>query len=210
MEATKPLFYLQDISVEFLRDLFDDKVIPLESMRQLYSAGAVVFGGGTDVDPELYGETQSIFTDDPDIRRDNWESRVFRRCTILKVPMIGICRGSQFLTVMNGGKLLQHTDHHAGNHHKVKDTASGELIQANSYHHQMMIPGVSPNHFNLIAIATGSREIEGDPEIVWWPDTKCLCIQGHPEWVETNHEYQIYCKNLVKRYILKEELNHGN
>lgn len=201
MKDLTPLFYLQDIDVDFLSDQFSE-LIPLESMRQIYSAGAVVFGGGTDVNPSLYGDNPESHTDFPDFQRDRWEQRVFDRCVYLGIPMIGVCRGAQFLTVMNGGKLIQHTNNHAGNHHKIIDLFSNKIIQANSYHHQMMAPHHSKNRYTIIASAIGPN-VDTDPEVVWWPETQCLCIQGHPEWVDTDHEYQVYCKELIQRYIIK-------
>lgn len=31
----------------------------------------------------------------------------------LQIPMVGICRGAQFLNVMAGGKMIQHVEGHA-------------------------------------------------------------------------------------------------
>ena len=67
----------------------------------------VVFTGGADVDPSLYRETMEVRTHS-DLARDLFEKMFYKACRTYVVPMVGICRGAQFLTVMNGGKLKQH------------------------------------------------------------------------------------------------------
>jgi len=65
----------------------------------------VVFTGGADVSPFMYGEKKLSVTCN-DEHRDEQEKLFFERYT--KVPKVGICRGGQFLNVMNGGKMWQH------------------------------------------------------------------------------------------------------
>ena len=69
-------------------------------------ADLVVFGGGADISPELYGQEplpQTYFDED----RDTHEIWAYNKCVTSKIPMFGICRGAQFLHAMNGGKLWQ-------------------------------------------------------------------------------------------------------
>lgn len=156
----------------------------------------LVFTGGSDVSPYLYGENFHIRTT-VNLKRDLEEVKIFNKN--LDILKIGICRGSQFLTAMSGGKLYQDINNHQGIHEI--ETDSGEKYMMPSTHHQMMNPS-GTNH-NLIAwtpnrssFYEGSggeklKPLKVDPEIVYYPETRSLCIQGHPEYLKTDplHDY---------------------
>jgi hypothetical protein len=41
-----------------------------------------------------------------------------------------------------------------------------------------------------------------EPEIVWYPEQKWLCIQSHPEFImDTKHEFIKYTLELTKKYV---------
>jgi len=70
------------------------------------SIDLVQFTGGEDVTPSLYGEQAHAATScNP--ARDDREAKIFLSFKN-KVPMAGICRGAQFLNVMNKGSMWQH------------------------------------------------------------------------------------------------------
>jgi len=173
----------------------------------------ICFTGGADVDPSLYGEkplAETFFNRS----RDVYEQRVFADAAEAGKPMIGICRGSQFLTVMNGGKLWQDVNNHAvGGGHKILDLRDGkERFNMTSTHHQMMRP--PQEDAEIIAVASRStrkrcenEEIEveepeenADIEVVWYPKTMCLAFQPHPEF--QHGECRDYFLDLVDNYIL--------
>ena len=105
----------------------------------LEDANLVVFTGGADVDPSLYGEEN--FASHSTLARDQREKTIYNQALELGKCMAGICRGGQFLNVMNGGKMIQHVDGHAtGRDHKLTDRVTGEEHSVTSTHHQMMIP----------------------------------------------------------------------
>ena len=181
---------------------YDCTCDPAPRLETLHRYNLVVFTGGTDVDPALYGEERHHTTNIPDQERDKWEQAVFHYARDHQINMAGICRGAQFLTVMNGGKLVQHIHGHAiqGTHSiKYRVGQSYRKADITSTHHQMMYPWASTNPFSII----GHSQLDGyDPtsapkrsghlafhtetsgiEVVWWPKTKCLCIQGHPEYL---------------------------
>lgn len=212
------LGYLQDIDVEWLEDIFDvmTPIHHIEKPNQaIKECDMILFGGGTDVDPQLYGEQRGRYTQMPDRHRDLFERTVFMHAELLKKPMLGICRGAQFLTVMNEGTLIQHVTNHAGKFHYIE---GDRRVLVNSYHHQMMYPWSSDQIFNILGFSSETlsktylngqneeifqhRPIDCEPEIVIWPKSKSLCIQGHPEWVELDHEFSIYSKDLIRRYLL--------
>jgi gamma-glutamyl-gamma-aminobutyrate hydrolase PuuD len=112
--------------VQHLFSAFDDDIVlSRNKLPQDFKARPkfVVFTGGTDVNPKFYGEERLAITGYPDRRRDENEALWFSHCRANKIPMVGICRGSQFGCVMSGGALYQHVTGHglAGTHAVVTD-----------------------------------------------------------------------------------------
>lgn len=193
-------------------------VIKLDYMNpspDLHIDDLILFAGGTDVGSGYYESRRGKYTGDPDKRRDEFEAEIFR--TYLDNPKLGICRGAQFLNVLNGGLLVQHVEGHSSSH--MIYTADGRQVAATSVHHQMMIP--SPRG-KLLAWASGISDqyLDGDnkdswgrrlgvddfgklmePEVVWYPKTRSLCIQGHPEYLTPEHDFWKYSLELVKTYL---------
>lgn len=187
----------------------------------------ILFEGGTDVSPDFYGESRNWRTEQPDRRRDLYERELFNRAVVAGCPMIGICRGAQLITALYGGKLIQHVTNHEhsaefpnGGHHTIM-CHDGEWITANSIHHQMMNPFVLPrNKFTILAhtkkgLSTCYWGADSDiqmelpddfvePEIVWYPEIKALCIQGHPEFSHGS-AYRKYCIDLARSLIVNGE-----
>jgi gamma-glutamyl-gamma-aminobutyrate hydrolase PuuD len=166
-------------------------------------AEIIVFIGGPDVEPRRYGEAPipaTHFVRD----RDKYDLKVFNKFP--NAIKVGICRGAQFLNVMSGGKMWQDVDHHTKPHF-LFDIDSERKVFVTSTHHQMMRPG---KESVLIAKAYQShvREAEGlrivgsqdpDPEVLWYPNTKSLCFQPHPEFKAAS-ETRGYFFELLERY----------
>jgi len=172
------------------------------------SISLVVFTGGSDVLPELYGENIGRRTS-VDWRRDIYESKIFDQVLENKIPMVGICRGSQFLCVKAGGKICQDVIGHTRNHH-IR-TSDGRLIECNSSHHQMMLP---PENSIVLAWAEPRLseghywngddeciEVEKEYEVVYYPEINALGIQGHPEYLNKNHQFVLYSCEMVNKYL---------
>ena len=172
----------------------------------------VVFTGGEDVDPSLYGDFQHESTMS-NLNRDKVEEEFYKHAFLYGVPMVGICRGSQFLTVMNGGKLVQDCDNHAiAGTHTITAKGKVNTIDVTSTHHQMMIP---VGNFNVLAHANGlsshyqkanvkviPKEAVEEPEVVWYPNTGSLAVQFHPEYMEADSQGYQYFQELLGEYIL--------
>lgn len=166
-------------------------------------ADLVVFIGGSDLNPKLYGETKGhrkVFFDDSADRRD---VKAYEKLKSTQFK-VGICRGGQFLNVMNGGKLLQHVSGHAGSH-TIYDTLSDDSWMGSSCHHQMMLPDFKTAEIIAYAENIGSDfhnpsghpipKLDIEPEIVWYDQDKALCFQGHPEWHNKEDEKRLF--NLI-------------
>jgi GMP synthase-like glutamine amidotransferase len=171
-------------------------------------AELVCFLGGEDVDPSLYGERCLVHTHF-NKNRDERETRVFEKCVELGTPMFGICRGMQFLHVMNGGKLFQHVSNHAGRPHKIKDVQTGEVLIASSLHHQMCIEdattfpiayAVTPGgHYETYARIINTDKHE-DLEGAVYPNINAIAVQGHPELGDIP-AYTEWALNKVQEFL---------
>ncbi len=176
----------------------------------LQQADLVVFTGGADVSPQLYGE-EAIKQTSSDPQRDSFEAGIYNRApkTALKV---GICRGGQFLNVLSGGKMYQHVTNHTQTH-DLTDLLTGDTVQVTSTHHQMMIPG--PDAEVLAAVLDHRSTVychandptgqdpesapEFESEVIWYKDKASLCFQPHPEYGHTpTRKYFFNLINMIE------------
>lgn len=177
-----------------------------EVVDRLSDADLVQFTGGEDVTPSYYNTVQHPTTHcNP--TRDAFEKVIFEKCLAAGIPMVGICRGGQFLNVMSGGGMHQDVDNHAigGTHLAFDET--GRVVNVSSTHHQMMWPS---DDATIVAFASEAsyREnvyaIEGtfddDVEVVYYKNTNCLCFQPHPEYPGFD-DCQDYYFELIDRYF---------
>lgn len=198
-----PTFGFDQVLPEYGYTAFTDRTVQgNEDKIEIIS-----FMGGVDVNPKLYGQPMSRFTQHPNNARDMTEVALYHKYKHL--PKFGICRGAQLLNVLNGGSMYQHVDGHAGANHEVIDVKGRRPIIC-SVHHQLMKP--APNSM-LVAWAEGvsSRRFEVDdpvphdgidPEVLWIEEDKALLFQSHPEFGPTS--CTDYFFNLVDEYIQKE------
>ncbi|MGL5324013.1 MAG: gamma-glutamyl-gamma-aminobutyrate hydrolase family protein [Aeromonas sp.] len=178
--------------------------------EKVEDADLVQFTGGADVSPKLYHEAKHPRTFCSEFR-DDQESAIYDKCIQKGIPMAGICRGGQFLNVMNGGRMYQDVDGHAiGGHHAMVDLDDGSIYQVTSTHHQMMRPSkraivlaVASNiatrkeYCDINGAVIVEREDLIDVEVVIYKDSKCLCFQPHPEYGIAENS----CRKAYFRYL---------
>lgn len=181
-----------------------------EQAEDMASCDFVVFTGGADINPALYGEMAhhtTYYTN----ARDTREIADYRQAIDLGKAFLGICRGAQLLNVLAGGKLYQDIGHPSV-HEIVTDT--GERFLSNSVHHQMMRPGpgaiikawaqnLSKGHFYMRedGLEGNDPDVEQEPEIVVYPERRMVLVQGHPEFSHSDpalHTFRQFVFNLVK------------
>ena len=159
----------------------------------LKSIDGLIISGGPDVSPTLYGQTPGPMTKEFYPDQDETEIGLISSALEMDMPLLGVCRGMQILSIAHGGSLHQHLDDTPGHEghggydgestdHGViveKDSILAELMGTsffvNSTHHQ----GVAdPGSLNVSAIA----EHDGLIEAVERKDKKfCIGVQWHPE-----------------------------
>ena len=156
-----------------------------------------LFTGGHDVSPDIYGEKPLEGKVSSNRRRDDMELFVLRKALESDKPVLGICRGIQFINAALGGTLyqdipLQHpskVEHHQNPPynkpvhvvsinvdsplHKCLNT---DTLLVNSYHHQA-VKQIAPE---LKAMATSE---DGLTEALYMPGHRFLWgVQWHPEF----------------------------
>ena len=68
----------------------------------------VLFSGGSDLDPEFYGQDAHAETNGVVPARDKGELALMRAALERDMPVLAVCRGSQIMNVALGGDLVQH------------------------------------------------------------------------------------------------------
>jgi putative glutamine amidotransferase len=188
--------------------MFEDR--GWEVVNKMEDADLVQFLGGSDVSPHLYGEAKHRFTHS-DAQRDELEIKIFSKALDMKLPIAGICRGAQFVHVMNGGGLWQDVDGHAiAQGHEATCKLSGETVVVSSTHHQMMkgnvgeiiLEAVNTNHTYKEGMEEGDvhTRIGGydtEVEAVYHKKSNSLSFQPHPEMCRKESG----CQELYFKYL---------
>lgn len=141
----------------------------------------VVFSGGPDINPVIYGEKPS-----PRTRYDNERDKnsILLYHKYENKIKIGVCRGAQFLCAYTGGKLHQHIEGHMSCKHDVIDltnpvnltyTVLGDHHQACAdFAHGFIVDAISSNDGVVEAFSSEKHKILG--------------VQFHPEWGDFDTE----------------------
>jgi putative glutamine amidotransferase len=151
--ALIPLDYVQAVERAGGRAL----LVPpsLDGIEETLDAlDGLVFSGGPDLDPVLYGAEAHAETTNVRPERDRAELALLEAALVRDMPVLAVCRGSQILNVSRGGDLVQHLPEVVGDEkhkhtpgvfadHDVEvkaGTRLGELLggqaPVKSHHHQ--------------------------------------------------------------------------
>lgn len=190
-----------------------------EPTFDINAADCVVWTGGEDINPAIYGE--SNVSSYYDSRRDRNDLAAIR-LSVDKFK-VGICRGAQLLNcIPNDGRLWQDVDNHGGGYHEVLDLINNKTYTVNSVHHQAMRVNEKIGGIVVASCQTSTRKIaehvewskdksvqnggvlsydDIDAEVVWYPHSKSLLFQGHPEF--SHRESLEYFYELMDRYYRK-------
>jgi putative glutamine amidotransferase len=189
--AVLPLSYVHAVHASGGRAVLLTPDAP--DLDMLEGLDGIIFTGGSDIDPSHYGE-QPHPTSHVKPERDAAELLLMRAAIDADLPVFGICRGMQLMTVVYGGRLHQHLPDILGhdNHRPVNGPKFGEhLVRlapgsachrilgdsavVNSFHHQ----GVKdPGRLRPTGWCTDDALIEAVED----PDrTFVVGVQWHPE-----------------------------
>jgi putative glutamine amidotransferase len=153
----------------------------------------VIFSGGSDLDPSIYGQEAHPETKGFVAERDRAELALLQAALARDMPVLAVCRGSQVLNVALGGDLVQHLPEVVGDD-KHKDTP-GEFAE----HDVELEPGTrigsllgdrapvkSHHHQGFGRLGSGLREAarakDGTLEAIEDPSRRfALGVLWHPE-----------------------------
>jgi gamma-glutamyl-gamma-aminobutyrate hydrolase PuuD len=159
----------------------------------LDAVDGLIFSGGADIDPELYGHDRHPETDAAFRLRDDGELALLRAALERDLPVLAICRGSQLLNVAHGGDLVQHLPEALG-HDGHKDVPGTYAEHEVTVEEGTMLLGLvggragikSHHHQGFGRIGKGLRVAahaeDGSPEALEDPDRRfALGVLWHPE-----------------------------
>lgn len=169
-----------------------------EELVQLFElCDGLLLTGGHDVSPQLYGEEPIEKLGECCKSRDEMELQLLKLALAQDKPVLGICRGIQFINAAMGGSLYQDlpsqrpssTEHHMEPPydracHKVIIKENSQLFDllgvkelgVNSYHHQavkVLAPGLEVMAEAEDGLIEAIRAV--DKRYVW-------AVQWHPEF----------------------------
>lgn len=170
----------------------------------LNNIDGLIFSGGEDILPAIYGENPINELRAISTKRDSFEIELFKLAYDMDKPILGICRGIQLINVASGGTLYQdiytqreNTLGHSPTkiernslYHfidiekgsKLSDIFNEEKIMVNSFHHQS-VKNVS-QEFKITA-----RSYDGIIEAIEAKNKKFVVgVQWHPEALVINHK----------------------
>lgn len=185
-----------------------------DELAEAYSlCQGILFTGGHDVSPSVYGQEKKATCGKECGPRDAMEGLILDKCLADDKPLFGICRGIQFINAHLGGSLYQDlpteydckVEHHmappydrAAHQVEVIDkTKLAEIIgvgyhSVNSCHHQA-IKDLSPK-LEKMAVSE-----DGLIEAVAVKDQRfAVAVQWHPEFSFKNNEESM---KLLKAFI---------
>lgn len=157
---------------------------------------ALLLPGGGDLEPWRYGR-ENTASRDLEPERDEAELRLLQEFTVLKKPVLGVCRGMQAVNVFFGGTLVQDVPGHgalggADRLHGVRTAPSpllplcGERRAVNSAHHQ------------------AADRLGGGLRAVQWAEDgviEALCHRSLPVWAVQWHPERLGDRSPGRRLM---------
>lgn len=162
------------------------------------SCDGLLLPGGDDIDPSRYGAVRHEKCGVSSALRDEAEWKMLESFLPTGKPILGICRGCQFLNVYLGGTLHQHIEGHSdfksrakGCHtarilpdNRLSDLLPSSEVWVNSLHHQAV--DVLGEGLSVCAQAEDGTveaiELNSHPF--------CVAVQWHPEHLSATRNDQ--------------------
>ena len=179
---------------------------------QIELLDGLILTGGADINPTLYGESHNKALGMISPRKDKFETKLLKAAIEKKIPVLGICRGMQFINVYFGGTLYQDIPSQTDSKLKHSQSSNYDLAThyvdiekntwlysilgsktfVNSFHHQS-VKDLAPDF--IITAKAKDGIIEG---IEKKSGSFCAAVQWHPESMEKTDKDT---KKLFKAFI---------
>ena len=192
-----------------LPPLGHDTIAPL-----LDRLSGVCLSGGPDIDPEGYGEAHrspQLGPTEPDL--DAYELALAQLADARRMPILGICRGSQALNVARGGSLHQHlgdvTDGSIHHRQAARGRVTTHSVRIARDAHLAAVMEVTEADVNSFHHQAADRLGQGLRAVAWSPDGVVegieddgdgmfLGVQWHAESLVERREHLALFRALVE------------
>lgn len=185
-----------------------------------------VLTGGIDVTPAISGGAEDypyrplVFSPE----RDEFERQIYEFAKSERLPLLGICRGMQYINILEGGAVFddigepENAIHKKGELDKVHgvNVVEGSLLAGitiekkglvNSAHHQAVDPERLAKNLMINAYAvSGNGIVEGLEYKDKQNNGFMLAVQWHPERMKEK-EIQPFSQK-IKEHFIQEIRNH--
>jgi gamma-glutamyl-gamma-aminobutyrate hydrolase PuuD len=151
---------------------------------------AVIFSGGSDLDPATYGQEPHPETNGVLEARDRGELALLEAALARDLPVLAICRGFEVLNVARGGDIVQHLPELVGHeaHRETPGEFSEHTVRVDPTSRIGEVAGAVKSHHHqaLGRIGDGLREVawaeDGTVEGLEDPDKPFVVgVLWHPE-----------------------------
>tara|TARA_A100001388_G_scaffold277673_1_gene270478 strand:- start:7560 stop:8240 length:681 start_codon:yes stop_codon:yes gene_type:complete len=169
----------------------------LLSKIDIHHIGLVVFSGGNDL--TCLENNQNSWE-----IRDEVEEMLLNICIKNNLPILGICRGLQFIATKLGIKL-EIIKGHINTIHKNKIINTDKYLDFNSFHSWGLKYTNNQKLINPIAICAFDQTIEA-----FYTNTNfhAICLMWHPERANGQYKFSIkIIKSFLSSYEKKEIIN---
>ncbi|MDQ0109523.1 putative glutamine amidotransferase [Chitinophaga terrae (ex Kim and Jung 2007)] len=206
------------------QDLGDDLEIIILSFiknntEDISKCEGFVLTGGIDVQPSLYGgDMEYAYRPTAFLpERDQFEKLIYEYAKSHRLPVLGICRGLQYINILEGGKVFEDIGELSNGIHKratvdkehritiVPDTLLHSITEVdrgivNSAHHQAIRPDMLGNNIMISAYSDTDGIIEGIEYKDKTNKAFMLAVQWHPERMKRKEESP-FSRNIKSAFI---------
>ncbi|MEO8763647.1 MAG: gamma-glutamyl-gamma-aminobutyrate hydrolase family protein [Ginsengibacter sp.] len=188
------------------------------NLTDIETCDGIILSGGNDINPRLYNQPDYLVYCNPkdiDENRDEFEWKVMQFADEKQLPVLGICRGLQFVNVFFGGTLVpdiaafgkfnhEKFEEKVDREHRVEVDINSLLYKLtrqekgniNSAHHQSVdMPGYGlvVNALSPDGIIEGMERKNRDGQ------SYLMLVQWHPERMEDKES--AFSKNIRESFL---------
>ena len=197
-----------------------------QNMEDLAKCHGLLLSGGVDMDPKFIQPAITHYPNQPaewNPGRDQFELDLFSAAQLLRMPILGVCRGLQLVNVALGGNLLTDLEDEGKPNHRSRvgvdhvhgvQLLAGSLLETITAIHEGEVNSAHHQAINRVADSLLVNCISQPDEIIEgieWKEKEnrspMICVQWHPERI-INKEQNPLSKN-IRDWFLAEAAKYS-